>query len=88
MEDVIMGSSEYKCVPFIANIATGFFSKDNAGTIASQLQQVITANATDGWEFHSVAQVQTLVKPGCIPSLLGSKEEIIPYDIVCFKRLV
>lgn len=81
-----MANYEYKCIPFIAQINTGFFSKDNAGTISSQLESVIKNGAVNGWEFYGVYQVQTLAKPGCLGALLGKKEEVIPYDIVAFRK--
>lgn len=81
-----MANYEYKCIPFIAQIKTGFFSKDNAGTISSQLELVIKTGAVNGWEFYGVYQVQTLVKPGCLGALLSKKEEVIPYDIVAFRK--
>ncbi len=82
-----MSDYDYRCVPFIASVKAGFFSKDNAGTIASQLEATIRQNAVDGWEFYGVFQVQTLVKPGCLGSLLGKEEVAIPYDIVTFRKL-
>lgn len=81
-----MTDYEYKCVPFIATVKAGFFSKDNAGTIASQLESLIKDNAVGGWEFYGVYQVQTLVKPGCLGSLLGKTEGAIPYDLVTFRK--
>lgn len=82
-----MADYDYKCVPFIATVKGGFFSKDNAGTIASQLESVINVNAVGGWEFYGVYQVQTLVKPGCLGSLIGRTEVAIPYDLVTFRKL-
>ena len=81
-----MANYEYKCVPFIASVKSGLFSKDDAGTISSQLESVIRANAVDGWELYGVYQVQTLVKPGCFGAILGQKEAAIPYDIVTFRK--
>lgn len=82
-----MADYEYKCVSFVATVKGGMFSKDSAGTIASQLESVINANAVGGWEFYGVYQVQTLVKPGCFGSLIGGTEVAIPYDIVTFRKL-
>lgn len=73
-----LANHEYKCIPLIAQIKGGFFSKEDAGTIASQLESVIKSGAVDGWEFYGVYQVQTLAKPGCLGALLGKKEEVIP----------
>lgn len=81
-----MANYDYKCIPFIASVKGGLFSKDNAGTIASQLESIIKAGATDGFEFYGVYQVQTLVKPGCLGSLMGKSEIAIPYDIVTFRK--
>lgn len=81
-----MASYDYKCVPFIASVKGGLFSKDNAGTISSQLESVTNTTALGGWEFYGVYQVQTLVKPGCLGSLLGKEEVAIPYDVVTFRK--
>lgn len=81
-----MAAYDYKCVPFIATVKGGLFSKDNAYTIASQLESVIKTTAVDGWEFYGVYQVQTLVKPGCLGSLLGKEEAAIPYDVATFRK--
>ncbi len=81
-----MAGYDYKCVPFIATVKAGLFSKDNAGTIASQLESLIKSNAVEGWEFYGAYQVQTLVKPGCLGSLLGKTEGAIPYDVVTFRK--
>lgn len=81
-----MANFDYKCVPFIASVKGGLFSKDDAGTIASQLESIIKSTAVGGWEFYGVYQVQTLVKPGCLGAIMGQKEAAIPYDVVTFRK--
>lgn len=51
--------SEYRVVPFIGQVKTGFFSGDSAAIVAAQLQAAIAREVADGWEFHSL-----LTRPG------------------------
>lgn len=54
---------EYIVVPFAANIA----STGNAKAASDQLEQLIRANATNGYEFYSLEDITTNVAPsdGC-----------------------
>ena len=54
--------ASYKVLPFIGQIKSGFFSNENAGTVAQQLQAAIEQQVTAGWELHSVAKVNSEVK--------------------------
>lgn len=83
-----MANYQYKCVPFVASVKTGMFSKDSADTIAQQLASVINSNVTVGWELDGVYKVDTLVSPGCLGKLLGGSEATLPYDIVTFRKSV
>jgi hypothetical protein len=76
----------YRVVPFVGQIKQGFFSTDNAATVSGQLQKLIDATATDGWEFYSVEKIDIEVKPGCLSSLLGAKVTYITFDQVIFRR--
>lgn len=76
----------YKAVPFIGAVKTGFFSSDNAGTVAAQLQAAIEKEVDSGWEFHTFAKVDIEVKPGCLGALLGQKVTYITYDQLIFRR--
>ena len=81
-----MEKYNYRCVPFMASIKGGMFSKDNADTIAKQLESVIGSHSTEGWEFYGIYQVQTFVKSGCLQSLFGGgNDDVIPHDIVVFR---
>ena len=80
------GRPSYKVVPFIGLIRTGFFSSDNAGTVAQQLQTAIQAQMNAGWEFHTYAKVDIEVKPGCLAALFGAKTAYITFDQLVFRR--
>lgn len=78
--------ASYKVVPFIGQIKSGFFSKDNAGTVAQQLQAAIEQQVNAGWEFHSFAKADIEVKPGCLGALTGAKNSYITFDQLIFRR--
>lgn len=78
--------ASYKVVPFIGKVNTGLFSKDNAGTVAQQLQAAIEQQSNAGWEFHQYAKVDIEVKPGCLGALLGGKTAYITFDQLIFRR--
>lgn len=46
---------EFKVIPFTANIG----SNQGAAEAASQLQSLISANASEGWEYVRLEQVET-----------------------------
>ena len=75
-----------KVMPFIGRIGTGFFSVDNAGTVAQQLALAIEREATDGWMFHSLAKVDVEVRPGCIAGLFGARTSYVTFDQLVFFR--
>ena len=75
----------YKVVPFIGQMNTGFFSSDNANTIANQLSAAIAQQAQDGWLFHSLAKVDVEIKPGCLASLFGAGLSYVTFDQLIFR---
>lgn len=75
----------YKVVPFIGQVDTGFFSSDNATTVAQQLQAAIAREMSAGWEFHSFAKVDVEVRPGCIASLFGAHASYVTFDQLVFR---
>ncbi len=78
--------ASYKVLPFIGQVKSGFFSSDNAGTVAQQLQAAIEQQTNAGWEFHTFAKVDIEVKPGCIGALLGGRTSTITFDQLVFRR--
>jgi hypothetical protein len=77
---------DYRVVPFIGRMNTGFFSTENAGTVSRQLQDLINLHSRQGWEFHSMTKVDVEVAPGCLASLFGAKSSYITFDQVIFRR--
>jgi hypothetical protein len=75
----------YRVVPFVGRISTGFFSSDNASTVAQQLRAAIAQEAKAGWEFHSFAKVDVEVQPGCLASLFGARASYITFDQLIFR---
>ena len=78
----LMSKYSYKVVPFIGKIK----GKQNANTVAEQLQAVITDQASDGWEFYQLGEVNIEVSPGCLPALFGAKESYVKFDQLVFRR--
>lgn len=78
--------ASYKVVPFIGKVKSGFFSTDNAGTVAQQLQAAIEHQSNAGWEFHAFAKVAIEVKPGCLGALFGHSVSYITFDQLVFRR--
>lgn len=78
-------SDSYRVVPFVGTISTGFFSTDNASTVASQMQAAIERESDAGWEFHSFAKVDVEVKPGCLASLFGARASYVTFDQLVFR---
>lgn len=81
-----MPGYEYKAVPFVGQIKTGFLSNEGPGTASKQLDDVINSNVGQGWEFVEVSHINILTQPGCIAGLLGSKATTIVYDQVIFRK--
>ncbi len=81
-----MPDFEYRVIPFIGNIRGGFFSQENATTVANQLEKLINEGARNGYEFYRIDPVQIQVNPGCLGGLLGQKEAYIRFDQVIFRR--
>lgn len=82
MRDKNMGRLVYVVEPFMGSIK----GKQNAKDVSKQLQELINAYAKKGWQFHSVAEVNISVAPGCLAGLLGGKNEYTKYDQVVFCR--
>ena len=77
---------QYKVVPFIGQISTGLFSRDNAATVSKQLQELINQHSNQGWEFYSVEKINIEIKPGCIAGLLGRTSNFVSFDQVIFRK--
>ncbi|HYE75627.1 MAG TPA: DUF4177 domain-containing protein [Blastocatellia bacterium] len=53
---------------------------------AGYLQEIVNAEATQGWEFYRVDEIGTWVNPGCLRMLFGQKSVSIPHYVVTFRR--
>lgn len=55
---------EYKVVPFVASIDS---KKGTTSHVAEQLETLIKAYSDQGWKYHALESVTTLVQPnaGC-----------------------
>lgn len=79
---------EYMVVPFVGRLKSGLFSVQDAGDVSKQLAAVINQHASQGWEFHTLNDVDIEVKPGCLAGLFGAKTAFMPFDQVIFRRPV
>lgn len=74
---------EHKVIPFLGRMR----GSSSAVEVSSQLENMINAEAADGWEFCQLGDVNIEVSPGCIASLLGSRVSYVRFDQVIFRRL-
>jgi hypothetical protein len=79
---------EYKVISFIGKLRSGLFSVQDAGDVSKQLQAAINEQASQGWEFVTVNDVNIEVKPGCLAGLFGAKTAFIPFDQVVFRKVI
>lgn len=62
------------------------FQSHQGNEAAIFLQDLVNQYADQGWQFYRVDELGVVSSPGCLASLLGAKEVVIPYYIVTFKR--
>ena len=79
-----MNHYQYRAVPFIGRIK----GSGSADQVSAQLQNIIDVHARDGWEFHSLGNVNIEVRPGCLGAIVGAKVSYIRYDQLVFQRSV
>lgn len=76
---------QYKVVPFAAAVAFN----QNASHLATQLETLITENASSGWEYVGFHQIQTFKTGtgGCFGSSFGSvAPTTITMEFVVFRK--
>ncbi|MBI2861646.1 MAG: hypothetical protein HYX89_02380 [Chloroflexi bacterium] len=78
------GRYEYRVVPFIGDVVGR--DKKTAEKVAAQLNQVISSNIGNGWEFFRIDQVQILVRPGCLGGPFGAQSSTAGLDMIPFRR--
>lgn len=72
--------SRYKVVPFIGRSRGSLSASD----VAQQLEIAINEQASAGWEFLQISDVNIEVQPGCLGGLLGAKVEYARFDQLIF----
>ncbi len=76
---------EYKVVPFTAKIS----QNDTPVQVSSQLQSLISANSSEGWEYVALENVETQVAPdaGCFGLGIGAKPGYTTtFRVVVFRK--
>lgn len=71
----------YKALPFKGNV-----SELDPNKVAAQLTILINSQNSDGWEFYQINSVNISVSPGCLASLMGSKDSDQKYDMAIFRK--
>jgi hypothetical protein len=76
---------QYKMIQVPPNIEVQ--AKQHKGNeAAAYLESVVNIHAKDGWEFFRVDAIGVNVKPGCIAGLLGQKDALSTYHVICFRK--
>jgi hypothetical protein len=78
----------YKCVPVPQTIDTGKKGKNAHAQAVSVYQDLINESAKDGWELNMIDEITSMQSPGCISGLFGSKEEIVTFKMLVFRKEV
>jgi len=73
---------EYQAIPFIGSVKSG----QGADIVANQLTSAIDSMASQGWEFHQLADVNIEVQPGCLAKLFGASVSYITFNQLIFRR--
>ena len=74
---------EYRVVPFVASIAMN----DGAGAAASQLQAMIAQQASEGWEYVRLENVETHIagNSGCF-GLGATPDRTVSVSMIVFRK--
>jgi hypothetical protein len=75
---------EYAARPFLASVKS--LDGKAAATASAELEKVINANATNGWEFFQLGAITIIATPGCLAGLFGAKAGSIRMDQLIFRR--
>ncbi len=78
----------YKCVPVPETVNTGKKGKDPHTAAVLVYQDLINESAKDGWELDMIDEITSFQSPGCLSGLFGSKEEIVTFKMLVFKKEV
>ena len=77
-----MSHYQYQVLPFVGKLK----GNQSASEVSKQLQDLINQQASAGWEFCQVNDVNIEVQPGCLGGLLGAKTAYVQFDQVIFRR--
>ena len=80
-----MAMYEYKCVPGPIGIS-GNIGKNTHKEAVALYENLINANASEGWEFVQIDSIESELKPGCLGGLLGQKADRAIIKLLVFKR--
>ena len=74
---------EYKVVPFVANIQ----SQQGSQSVSEQLESVISANASEGWVYIRMENVETFIAgtAGCF-GYGAQPSRMTTYSMIVFKK--
>lgn len=77
-----MAEYQYRVVPFIGRVR----SNQSADEVGQQLQAVIDEYAGQGWEFHTLGNVNIEIRPGCLAGIFGASVSYVRFDQLIFRR--
>ena len=76
---------EYKMVQVPPTIKVK--AKEERGNEAAiYLKSLVDKHAVEGWEYYRVDTIGVLTEPGCLASLIGTKQTLIQHYVVTFRR--
>jgi len=78
----------YKCVPVPETIHTGKKGKNAHSQAVMAYQDLINESANDGWELNMIDEVTSYQEPGCLSGLFGSKDEMVTFKMLIFRKEV
>ena len=76
----------YKCVPVPVAITTSTAGKDAHNKAVTEYENLINANALDGWELFSVDSIVSHQNPGCLGALAGQKGEDAVFKLLIYRK--
>ncbi len=62
--------------------------KQTESDIAPFLENLVNEHSLKGWDFYRIDSVGVAVNPGCLAGLLGNKQTMTNYNVVCFRKKI
>jgi hypothetical protein len=75
---------QYKCVPAPQNIVIE--SKSSMDDAVRKFADLINAEATNGWAYHSQQDLAVTQKAGCLAGIFGAKDTQLIYKMLVFVK--